>query len=646
MTIKRVRYRETQTLRAGDLQDEQAYRIGMRRRHHIAHHQWGIVNGLQLVQGQGNTVLVQPGMAVDGYGRDLIVPQALTIGAAVLEHYPGNWTQLTLDAYLCYHLEPPPDAPGCDPTRQSNLSSEQAWLRLECGDPDTPVNPCHPPDVPEADREFGPDDPPMTDPEQEWPVYLGRIEARLDDDGLEMGLVEAELRYARLIGAQIQAPWADPTPWMLVSNEETAGRRRFAITLPDEQGEAVDRLTLDRVGDTDLMGDLAVNARGFANLPSDGDLALLGRALNPPLDSRTTGSGLTLDPLASIPDTAAPWQLYRVKDTDKSLDQLRFEILDPGEDGDPGRHEWKVGAASVDGNSFKSLLTARADGSVIIDGGLIVKGQLTEGIIPLDMDDRRFRDELLSRYTNGLTLGGNEVDAFYKLDIEVTEWHGGPSHTTLIGAIITVANNNSGSDARDVQIGSIFLEVLSEEQRVIHLSKVDFAGSIDNPLPAGSGQQTVNAPFVPQFGGIYTFIARVNTVGGSRSVLEQSASRIITYHELDIEITEWFGDPPGTTLVGATITLENVTSGVSARDVPIIAIVLEVLDENQEIVAQINVNFAGAIDNPLPAGGAAQSVNQLYTPPSSGDYTFIVRVTSAVNAGRVFEQSARRPVTY
>ena len=45
MTVTRVRYREQQRLRSSDLQDEQAHRIAIRRRHNIAQHDWGIVRG-------------------------------------------------------------------------------------------------------------------------------------------------------------------------------------------------------------------------------------------------------------------------------------------------------------------------------------------------------------------------------------------------------------------------------------------------------------------------------------------------------------------------------------------------------------------------------------------------------------------------
>src|SRR5882757_5699608 len=72
MSIERVNYFEGQFLRVEDFQDEQAYQIAMRRRHNIAQHSWGIVQGLepQLVEG---TLYVTPGLAIDVFGREVVL---------------------------------------------------------------------------------------------------------------------------------------------------------------------------------------------------------------------------------------------------------------------------------------------------------------------------------------------------------------------------------------------------------------------------------------------------------------------------------------------------------------------------------------------------------------------------------------------
>src|SRR5438552_18068138 len=77
--ILRLHYYERQYLGAADLEDQQAYLRDMRRRHNIGHHTWGIVAGLLLVEepvaGDPTAVdlFIQPGMAVEGFGCEIIV---------------------------------------------------------------------------------------------------------------------------------------------------------------------------------------------------------------------------------------------------------------------------------------------------------------------------------------------------------------------------------------------------------------------------------------------------------------------------------------------------------------------------------------------------------------------------------------------
>jgi hypothetical protein len=78
MSITRVQYRERQRLTAADLRFEQDYRLGLGGRHHFSHHRWGIVRGLRIVETRGDFVLT-PGVAIDGYGREILVPRAIEI---------------------------------------------------------------------------------------------------------------------------------------------------------------------------------------------------------------------------------------------------------------------------------------------------------------------------------------------------------------------------------------------------------------------------------------------------------------------------------------------------------------------------------------------------------------------------------------
>jgi hypothetical protein len=76
--IERLLYSERQYLRSFDFTAEQSYHLEMRRRLNLALHLSGIVYGLELLQGeivQGGPkqCFVSEGMAIDAYGREIIV---------------------------------------------------------------------------------------------------------------------------------------------------------------------------------------------------------------------------------------------------------------------------------------------------------------------------------------------------------------------------------------------------------------------------------------------------------------------------------------------------------------------------------------------------------------------------------------------
>jgi hypothetical protein len=100
--ILRLHYYERQVLGAVDMEDQQTYHRDMRRRHNVGPHTWGIVVGLELVEKpvQGDPtavdVYVQPGMAVDGFGREILVMQPLKLdpllfGAFINQQHRQVW---------------------------------------------------------------------------------------------------------------------------------------------------------------------------------------------------------------------------------------------------------------------------------------------------------------------------------------------------------------------------------------------------------------------------------------------------------------------------------------------------------------------------------------------------------------------------
>ena len=83
--IKRMRYFQHEFLDAEDFNDEQEYHRQMRYRHNRDFHTWGIGHGLEVglaedqETGSETKVTVNPGTAVDGEGKEIILPLSRTI---------------------------------------------------------------------------------------------------------------------------------------------------------------------------------------------------------------------------------------------------------------------------------------------------------------------------------------------------------------------------------------------------------------------------------------------------------------------------------------------------------------------------------------------------------------------------------------
>jgi len=432
MSITRVHFRERQPLRATDLEVELAYHIAMRRRHNASSHGWGLVTGLTL-EPSGGGLLLRPGMAVDGYGRELIVPAAWLLTVDILQEYREKLGNREIDLWLVYARVPvdPPQRGRweCGPG-QHRRWREESWLRLTRAgalDPYRPV--VLPPEYQEADPRLASPD----DPGQEWPVYLGRIQMNASGP-LEISM--AGRPSVTLAGETVTAPSGSAR--MQVGGERVEDRRRFLVILKDASGALKDRLTVDDAGNTRLWGNAALQ-----ELPHDvkdtehahdgdaraGHLRIAATEESP--RGRAPGEPPPIPALifatpAPLPKAAAPWQMYRTlvpqseaEDAPK-IDQLRLEIGHPG--GDPARYQVAIGRAG-NPRSFTPHLTVGADGTVRVHGEqsrLRVEGQVTEGPIRVDADDPRFNAALLGSWLGGITAAGNALQAFYTESLQIT----------------------------------------------------------------------------------------------------------------------------------------------------------------------------------------------------------------------------------
>jgi len=73
VSIKRLKYFTHQFLREQDFEAEQAYHIAMRRLHNRSVHGWGVVEGLEVHRKGEREITIEPGIAFDGQGREIVL---------------------------------------------------------------------------------------------------------------------------------------------------------------------------------------------------------------------------------------------------------------------------------------------------------------------------------------------------------------------------------------------------------------------------------------------------------------------------------------------------------------------------------------------------------------------------------------------
>ncbi|MBO1076171.1 hypothetical protein [Roseomonas marmotae] len=93
---QRMHYFQRQMLGAADFTVEQSYHRNWRRRHNLGPHLWGVITGLELVEipregdAQFCDVLLMPGMAVDIFGREVLVPAPTRVEPALFAAMAGD----------------------------------------------------------------------------------------------------------------------------------------------------------------------------------------------------------------------------------------------------------------------------------------------------------------------------------------------------------------------------------------------------------------------------------------------------------------------------------------------------------------------------------------------------------------------------
>lgn len=255
MIAPRVCFTERQTLTARDLSDEQAYLLALGRRHSLGPHHWGIVFGLDLTVEEGGDARIAAGMAVDGYGRELLLPAPVVLQA---KHLDPLLQDRDLLVSLRYAREPLTVGYGgrhpCGPGEHDRWR-EEAPLYLTRVTRDSRPDPRHPPGAPLADVEADPTGDLPDDPARVWPVLLGLL--TWTDEKLK---VDSTLRpYVGLVGETVRA--ASGRSQLTLGERIGSGGTRFAVTLPDAHGSLTDiRLSIDSPGQTTVRGTLTLDS--------------------------------------------------------------------------------------------------------------------------------------------------------------------------------------------------------------------------------------------------------------------------------------------------------------------------------------------------------------------------------------------------
>jgi hypothetical protein len=325
--IERLNYYEGEYLGAADFEAEQEYHRDMRRRHNVGQHTWGIVSGLDLAQipnggttasGQAEVdVVIQPGMAVDAFGREIIL-----LGKAQL-------TEDLLAPYFDPNPAAPPKpmlvwiafnqnllAPSTDPCTKQNQSNafgrvQESWRLVVAPPSGGPVNdamvvdgtavtipaqPLPPPAVAPTPnpgdivfpydgsipyQEFSTDDTSV-----DWYVLLGRV---MWDPHNEVFVQQpaAWVAVNRLYAGSVTGAILSPTNTLTIQDRFAPTPLPTATTDPNYSGVSVDiagTLSVERLLTAEQ--DLWLNEPGhlyFKNSAGqDGDTALrIGRVSNP-----------------------------------------------------------------------------------------------------------------------------------------------------------------------------------------------------------------------------------------------------------------------------------------------------------------------------------------------------------------------------
>ena len=276
-SIDRVHFFERQYLRAYDLEAEQLYHIEMRRRLNIGLHTWGIVAGLDLRESETvpdipKEFYISRGMAIDAYGRELIVPVDRTITTADLDRNRiTDVGEFFLSIVYKRELITPPAAGYrvCDLKDQYTRWRESFDVLITRNDPTVGLG-----------SEPAVADPLSDDPALDpWPIILGKITTvRPPNDRLRVDTATvAARRYAGVRAQQVLTPAASITSSPgeaarpLAVEAHLLGHQNVYVgedfTMTNQSGSPVP--VLPAAGALKVKSDMFLNGEFYANIAGE-----------------------------------------------------------------------------------------------------------------------------------------------------------------------------------------------------------------------------------------------------------------------------------------------------------------------------------------------------------------------------------------
>lgn len=397
----RVHFFDKQFLRAQDLSDEQLYHLLLMRRHEISLHRWGIVTGLELAIESGP--VVQPGIAIDGYGRELFLQSKQQLPVTRFDDLGTN----ILDIWLIYGRQDdgtPPPGYGSGTVKGGYRSNETPQILLE-KPLSTLVDARNPPGIPAP--VLGSPVPVTSDnPGDVWRVYLGRVTRTPAQPDPTYTVDLSQRPYAGLVGELIDHPEnATRIEVGRVSEQDDtrviggntyvysgSDKRRFAVFIPEVSDEPQSSTML--APRLEIKQDGTVYARGDTTI--NGNLRLAGGAVQ------------FTQPAAYTPDSAPKAaSVYRVQKGPN--DELRIDLGSQ----DPSNARFVIGFSNDDGSftpclrlELKDTGNTKPSPLLTVYGDITIQGKLSSPDIKARVLSPDAKNAILGSFQSGVAAGG------------------------------------------------------------------------------------------------------------------------------------------------------------------------------------------------------------------------------------------------